>query len=86
MKYFITGATGSIGRQIVKQLVDKNIEINKEFYFDLLEDDVIVAESELGSEKYKFFICPLGEGSREKFIQLGYTEYTIENFNLSKIL
>ena len=71
---------------IVKQLVDKNIEINKEFYFDLLEDDVIVAESELGSEKYKFFICPLGEGSREKFIQLGYTEYTIENFNLSKIL
>ncbi len=27
MKYFITGATGSIGRQIVKQLVEQKAEV-----------------------------------------------------------
>ncbi len=71
---------------IVKKLIDNKIEINKEFDFDILEEEVIVAQAELGSESHKFFLFPFNEESRIKFIQLGYKEFTIENFNLKKLV
>ena len=70
---------------VVRLLLEKNIDINTEFDFDLLEDDVIIAQAELGSVSHKFFMYPFNEESRLVFIKLGYTEYTIENFSTSKI-
>lgn len=70
---------------VVRKLINKNIAINKEFDFDILEDDVIVAQAELGSESHKFFLYPFDEESRIKFVNLGYKEFTIENFNLNKL-
>jgi DEAD/DEAH box helicase domain-containing protein len=70
---------------IVKKLISKNIAINKEFDFDILEDDVIVAQAELGSESHKFFLYPFDEESRNRLINLGYKEFNIENFNLNKL-
>lgn len=70
---------------IVTQLINKNIDINKEFDFDIMEDDVIVAQAELGSESNKFFLFPFNEESRSKLLVLGYTEFTIENFNLNTL-
>jgi len=71
--------------EVVKKLISKNISINKEFDFDILEDDVIVAQAELGSESHKFFLYPFDEESRNRLINLGYKEFTIENFNLNKL-
>ena len=68
--------------ELVRKLVSKKIEINQEYDFDLVEDDLIVAQAELGSESNKFVLYPFDEESRTKFIQKGYTEYTIENFKL----
>jgi len=67
---------------IVTKLVAQKVDINKEYDFDVLDEEVIVAQAELGSESHKFFFYPFDEESRTKFIQLGYTEYTIENFKL----
>jgi DEAD/DEAH box helicase domain-containing protein len=71
---------------IVKKLVGNNIDINKEYDFDILEEEVIVAQAELGSVSHKFFLFPFNEESRIKFIQLGYKEFTIENFNINKLV
>lgn len=71
--------------EIVKLLISKNIEINTDVDFDLLEDELIVAQAELGSATHKFFMYPFDEESRNKFIELGYKEFTIEIFDLSKI-
>jgi len=71
---------------IVKKLIDNKIDINKEFDFDILAEDVIVAQAELGSESHKLFLYPFGEESRIKFIQLGYKEFTIEDFKLKKLV
>ncbi len=68
--------------ELVRELVIKKIEINQEYDFDLVEDDLIVAQAELGSESNKFFLYPFDEESRTKFIQNGYTEYTLENCKL----
>jgi len=67
---------------IVTKLVAQKVDINKEYDFDVLDEEVIVAQAELGSESHKFFLYPFDEESRTKFIQLGYIEYTIENFKL----
>jgi DEAD/DEAH box helicase domain-containing protein len=71
---------------IVKKLIGKNIAINKEYDFDILEDDVIVAQAELGSESHRFFMHPFSDESRSKFAELGYQEFTVDNFNIKKIL
>jgi DEAD/DEAH box helicase domain-containing protein len=71
--------------KIVKILVDKKIVINKEFDFDIMEGDVIVAQAELGSESNKFFMFPFDGESRTKLFSLGYKEYTIEDFNVKKL-
>lgn len=67
---------------IVRMLLDNHIDINQEYDFDILENEEIVAQAELGSESKRFFLYPFDEDSRMKFLQLGYTEYTIENFKL----
>jgi DEAD/DEAH box helicase domain-containing protein len=70
---------------IVKILVAKKIPINNELDFDVLEDDVIIAQAELGSETHKFFMYPFNEESKNKLIEKGYTEYTIKSFNANNI-
>jgi len=71
--------------EIVKILMNRKITINTEYDFDLLEDELIVAQAELGSTTPKFFMYPFDEESRIKFIKNGYSEFTIETFNASKI-
>ena len=71
--------------EIVKNLIANGVSINTEYDFDLLEDEVIVAQAELGSISSKFFLYPFDEESRAKFIENGYSEFTIENFNASKL-
>jgi len=71
---------------IVKELIKFEIDFNIEFDFDILEDEVIVAQAELGSELKKFYINPYDEESRDKFDSLGYSEYTPENFNIKSHL
>jgi DEAD/DEAH box helicase domain-containing protein len=70
---------------IVKILIENKIEINLDSDFALMKDEDIIADAELGSESKKFFIKPFNEESRVKFIEAGYTEFTIDNFNISKI-
>lgn len=71
--------------EIVKVLVSNKIQVNTEFDFDILEEDVIVAQAELGCESKKFFMFPVDEESRIKLINLGYKEFTIDNFNLKNL-
>lgn len=71
--------------EIVKALVARKISINNEFDFDILEDDVIIAQAELGSESHKFFMYPFTEESRKKLTEKGFKEYTIENFNANHL-
>ncbi|MDG5800797.1 DEAD/DEAH box helicase [Marinilabiliaceae bacterium ANBcel2] len=70
---------------IVNQLLEKKIEINKEYDFDLLDEGVIIAQAELGSHTSKFFMCPFDEESERKFLERGFTQFTIETFNLKNI-
>lgn len=70
---------------IVKALLNKNIVINTEYDFDIIEDEVLVAQAEMGSITHKFFLYPFDEESRSKLVSLGFKEFTIENFNVSKI-
>lgn len=71
--------------EIVKVLVAKKISINNEFDFDVLEDDVIIAQAELGSESHKFFMYAFNEESRNELTEKGFKEYTIENFNANHL-
>jgi DEAD/DEAH box helicase domain-containing protein len=68
---------------IVTQLYEHNIDFNTEYDFDIMEDEIILASAELGSESAKFFLYPFDEDSRKVFQQNGYTEFTIETFNLT---
>ncbi len=70
---------------IVKALVARKVQINKEFDFDILEDEVIIAQAELGSESPKFYMYPFNEESRTILNKLGYTEYSIYSFNIEKL-
>lgn len=71
---------------IVMELVKNEIEFNEEFDFDLLEDEVIVAQAELGSASKKFFLNPFDEESRQKFVKEGFTEFTPEGFKIKNHL
>ena len=71
--------------KIVKSLMDKKISINTEYDFDILEDDVIVAQAELGSEAHKFFLYPFDEESRAKLLKLGYKEFDLKSFDIRKL-
>ncbi len=70
---------------IVKMLLAKTITINTEYDFDIIEDDVIVAQAELGSDKPKFFMYAFDEESKNRFLALGYNEYTIDDFDINKL-
>jgi DEAD/DEAH box helicase domain-containing protein len=71
--------------RIVTQLLDKDIAINKEYDFDLLEGDLITAQAELGSHAHKFFMFPFDEESRSMFIKRSYKEYTIDSFDIRNL-
>ena len=67
---------------IIKELIEKNIEFNTEFDFDLTEDDIIIASAELGSKIKKFIVNPFDKESEETFKIKGYRIFTPNNFKL----
>jgi hypothetical protein len=67
---------------IVKSLMEQNININREYDFDLIEGGIIIAQAELGSDAKKFFMFPFDAESRARFLAAGYREYTIETFDI----
>lgn len=69
---------------IVKLLITKHVAINKDYDFDVLEDDIIVAQAELGANNPKFFMHAFDEESRSKLLSLGYVEYSIDDFDINK--
>lgn len=71
---------------IVRSLKDNNVEFNEDLDFDLLEGETIIAQAELGSHNKKFFIRPFDEESRSMFLSKGYREFTIENFDIKKVI
>lgn len=71
---------------IVRSLKENNVEFNEDLDFDLLEGEIIIAQAELGSHNKKFFIRPFDEESRSIFLSKGYREFTIENFDIKKVI
>jgi len=71
--------------EIVRALIEKHIVINFDYDFELIEDEIIVAQAALGSEAPKFFMLPFDEESRKRFIKSGFAEYTFENFNINNL-
>lgn len=67
---------------IVKTLIEKNIEFNSEFDFDLIKDDIIIASAELGSKTNKFVVNPFDKESEEAFLKEGYRIFTPKNFKI----
>ncbi len=70
---------------IVGLLVTNHISINTDLDFDLMNDEEIIAQAELGSHEKCFFMLPYNEASRRVFLDKGYQEFTIENFDINKI-
>lgn len=70
---------------IVKVLIKKEISFNREYDFDLMDKEVIIASAELGSHDKKFFINPFSDDERKIFLEKGYHEFTIENFDIKNI-
>ena len=71
--------------KVVKILIDKNIKINEEYDFDLIKDDEIIAQAELGSYESRFFCKPFDEESKKVFIENGYKEIFVENFDIKTL-
>ncbi len=72
---------------IVKELLAHNIEFNKDSYFSISDENGgILAEALLGIPHKKIFIEPLGDDCRNKFIENGYTEIQISDFNINDII
>jgi hypothetical protein len=71
--------------EIVKQLIDNNIDFEREGGFFIPYENSF-AEAMLGSIEYKFFIHPLTNEDRKAFIKSGYTEIEPSNFNINNIL
>ena len=70
---------------IVRQLIDNNIDFNKEYDFDLLDGEVIIATAELGSHDKKIVINPFDD-SESVFVEHGYKIIDPETFKIEDIL
>lgn len=70
---------------IVRELFARGIDMNADVDFDLLEDDEIIAQAELGSHDKRFFIMPFDDESARKFRAAGYKEITIQDFDINTI-
>lgn len=70
---------------VVSALLDKNIPINSEYDFELMDDEVIIAQATLGAESPKFFIRPFDEASRKIFVERGYQEFTVTDFDIKNL-
>lgn len=71
---------------LIAQLIEKNIEFNKENYFYLRDNEKrIIAEAFIGLAKYMIVIDPLSEDSKKLFEKEGYRTFSLEEFNLTKI-
>ncbi len=72
---------------IVNELLAHNIVFNTDSSFYLEDENgAIVAEAALGIIAKKIVIDPFDEDSRMRFIEKGYTELNITNFNINDII
>ncbi len=71
--------------KVVKILIDSNIKINEEYDFDLIKEDEIIAQAELGSYEPFFFCRPFDEESKKVLIENGFTEIFIESFDIKSL-
>ena len=72
--------------EIVKLLLDNDIDFNKDLDFDLVEKDLIIAQAELGSFGKEFIINPFDEESAKTFKRKGFKVYSIDNFKIEDVL
>lgn len=71
---------------LVRDLLDNNINFNKDDYFYLLDDNgSIIAEAFLGLPDQKIVIEPLDENSKQEFEKHSYRVLSLENFDINKI-
>jgi DEAD/DEAH box helicase domain-containing protein len=71
--------------KVVKILIDNNIKINEEYDFDLIRNDEIIAQAELGSYESMFFCKPFDAESKKVFLESGYNEIFVENFDIKTL-
>jgi hypothetical protein len=72
---------------IVTELIANGIDFNKESSFYLEDENGgIIAEAALGIPSRKIIVDPFDDESRAKFIKAGYTEVSIEKFNIKDII
>lgn len=65
--------------EIIRLLIEKNIPFNKEGGFCLLDDNnVVIAEAELGIESLKIVILPFNSQSEKTLTYFGYEILTVE--------
>ena len=72
---------------LIKILLNKNIEFNKDDYFYLKDNDnQIIAEAFLGLPVNKIVIDPLSDEFIEIFNRNGYKTFFLENFDITTII
>jgi hypothetical protein len=72
---------------IVNELLANNIVFNTDSSFYLEDENgAILAEAALGIIAKKIVIDPFDEDCRMRFIEKGYTELNITNFNINDII
>jgi DEAD/DEAH box helicase domain-containing protein len=72
---------------IVKELLAHNIEFNRDSYFSISDENGgILAEALLGIPHKKIFLEPLGDDSRLRFIEKGFKELSIIDFNVNDLI
>lgn len=72
---------------IVNELLAHNIEFNKDSSYYLEDENgAIVAEAALGIISKKIVIDPFDEDSRQRFLEKGYKELNITDFNINDII
>lgn len=66
---------------VIRFLLANNIEFNRDGGFGLYdEDDIVIAEAELGIESLKVIISPYDDKNREVFVKHGYTVMDSKSF------
>jgi hypothetical protein len=72
---------------IVNELLAHNIVFNRDSSFYLEDENgAIIAEAALGIISKKIVIDPFDDDSRMRFIEKGYKELNITNFNINDII
>jgi DEAD/DEAH box helicase domain-containing protein len=71
---------------LIGQLIKTDIEFNRESSFSLEDaNGAIIAEASLGFHSAKIFLDPFDEESRKAFLKAGYSEKTVDTFQIKDI-